>query len=67
MGQSGFDYCIDVFGTLLNEFWLDFSRVLLDLPTMVLAHGLLNALFVPPCCAFAIMFEMSKKNSCEIR
>ena len=47
---------------LLNEFWINFPKVLMGFPTMVLVHGLLNALFVLPFFVLAIRLEMRKVN-----
>ncbi len=39
---------------LLNEFWSDFPRIILDLPVMVLIHGFLNAVIAIPCLFIAV-------------
>lgn len=44
---------------VLNEFWLEFPRELLGLPTMVLTHGLLNAFVAIPFFYLAIKMERS--------
>lgn len=47
---------------LLNEFWINFPKILIGLPTMVLIHGFLNAFIVLPFFVLAIMLEMRKVN-----
>lgn len=39
---------------LANEYWAAFPGVLLGQPMMVLAHGVLDALVVVPCCWLAV-------------
>lgn len=39
---------------LMNEFWPAFPRVLFGVPTMVLTHGVLNAVVVVPAFFFAV-------------
>ncbi|MGZ3694310.1 MAG: hypothetical protein ACXWQO_09005 [Bdellovibrionota bacterium] len=48
---------------LLNEFWADFPRVTAGMPTMVLTHGLLNAVIAVPCFFLAIWFENPREKS----
>jgi len=48
---------------LANEFWVAFPRVLAGMPTMVLAHGALNALVVVPCFFFAVRVDASRSAS----
>ena len=42
---------------LANEFWGAFPRVLAGLPTMVLTHGVLNAVIVVPAFYFALLAD----------
>jgi predicted DCC family thiol-disulfide oxidoreductase YuxK len=42
---------------VLNEFWSDFPKVVFGFPSMVIAHGFLNAAVVVPCFFLAIAFE----------
>ncbi len=42
---------------MLNEFWMGFPKIFLGLPTMVLVHGTLNAVFVLPLFILAIVLE----------
>ena len=42
---------------LANEFWGAFPRALAGLPTMVLTHGVLNAVVVVPAFYFALLAD----------
>lgn len=48
---------------LLNEFWANFPKVTYGLPTMVLAHGFLNAVFAIPFFGLALWFEFGNRAS----
>jgi hypothetical protein len=47
--------CFSMALAIMNEFWPEFPRVLFGIPTMVLAHGFLNAVVVVPCFYFGIV------------
>lgn len=46
-----------------NEFWLGFPRTVFGMPTMVLTHGILNAVVVVPCFAIALLLELGPRRS----
>lgn len=45
---------------VLNEYWVAFPRMLFGIPTMVLVHGVLNALVVVPCFWLAVRAECAR-------
>ncbi len=42
---------------VLNEFWVGFPKVILGIPTMVVTHGVMNAVIAVPCFFLAIKFD----------